>query len=175
MKNGICQEFTINDMDLSIRVPRGTKVEKDTPCDSLFMLESLEGVGTSIWVALHWVDREEPIYLFIDNARGYGTNEAKGEYEDKMLKKHRIIVVWQVPNSPATNFLDLGFWTAQQAIVNHLHRLCRMDPDALVCTVRQAFLLVEAGTVAKTFKRWELVLQLILWSGGVSNELVESG
>jgi hypothetical protein len=69
--------------------------------------------------------------------------------------------------------LDLRFWATQQAIVNRLHRLSRIDPDALLCTIRQPFLLIEAGTVAKFFKRWELVLELIM-SGKGSNELVES-
>jgi hypothetical protein len=71
-ENGICQQFTIDDIDLSVWVPRGSKVEKDTVCDSAFMLQLLEGVGTSIWAALHWVDKEEAIYLFIDNAGGGG-------------------------------------------------------------------------------------------------------
>jgi hypothetical protein len=170
---GICQQLTIDDIDLSVRVPGGSEVEKDTVCDSAFLLQSLEGVGTSIRAALHWVDNEEPIYLFIDNAGGHGTSEAKGKYEDKLLNKYKIIVVWQVPNSPETNLLDLGFWATHQAIVYRLHRLCRMDPDALARTVRQAFLLVEAGTVTSIFKRWELVLELII-SGGGSNEFVES-
>jgi hypothetical protein len=172
-ENGVCQELTINDIDLSVRVPRGSKVEKDAACDSAFMLESLEDAGTSIWSAMHWVDSKDPIYLFIDNAGGHGTDEAKGEYESRLLKKYRIIIVWQVPNSPKTNLLDLGFWATQQAIVERLHRLCRMDPDGLSRTVRGAFLLVEAGTISKIFKRWELVLQLIM-SGKGSNELVES-
>jgi hypothetical protein len=172
-EHGVSQELTINDIGLSVRVPRGSEVEKDVSCDSTFMLESLEDAGTSIRSALHWVDSDDPIYLFIDNAGGHGTDEAKGEYESTLLKKYRIIVVWQVPNSPETNLLDLGFWATQQAIVERLHRLCRMDPDGLSRTVRDAFLLVEAVTISKIFKRWELVLQLIM-NGKGSNELVES-
>jgi hypothetical protein len=69
-ENGVYHQLTIDDIDLSIRVPRGSEVEKDVACDSTFMLESLEDAGTSIRSALHWVDSNDPIYLFIDNAGG---------------------------------------------------------------------------------------------------------
>jgi hypothetical protein len=65
-------QLTTNDINLSIRVPRSTETEKDAACDSAFMLVLLEGVGTSIQAALHWVDREEHIFLFIDNTGGMG-------------------------------------------------------------------------------------------------------
>jgi hypothetical protein len=165
--------LTINDVDLSVRVPRGTQTEKDVSCDSKFMMRSVEGVGTTIRQTLHWVDEDEPIYLFMDNAGGHGTNEAKGEYEHVLLSKHKIIVVWQVPNSPETNLLDLGFWATHQAIVDRLHRLRRMHPDALARTVRESFNLVGPSTVMNIFERWELVLELIMCGEG-TNEFVEA-
>jgi hypothetical protein len=78
-----------------------------------------------------------------------------------------------VPNSPETNLLDLGFWATHQAIVDRLHRLRRMHPDALARTVRESFNLVGPSTVMNIFERWELVLELIMCGEG-TNEFVEA-
>jgi NurA-like 5'-3' nuclease len=76
-EKGEHHSLTINDVDLSVRVPRGTQTEKDVSCDSKFMLRSVEGVGTTIRQALHWVDKDEPIYLFMDNAGGGGMEQMR--------------------------------------------------------------------------------------------------
>jgi hypothetical protein len=67
--------LTINDVDLSVQVPRGTKTEKDVSCDRKSMLQSVEGVGTSICDPLYWANKDEPIYLFMDNLEGGGDTE----------------------------------------------------------------------------------------------------
>ncbi len=48
-----------------------------------------------------------------------------------------------------------------------------MEVDALARTVRNAFLLVEPEKISKIFKRWQLVLTLIIKGNGTNN-LVES-
>ncbi len=78
------------------------------------------------------MDKNETIYIFMDNEGGHGTYSKKEEYVSVLIEKYNIIVVWQVPNSPQTNLLDLGFWATHQALVERLHRLNRMEAGALL-------------------------------------------
>lgn len=166
-------KLTLKDIDLHVRVPRNTEAEKDTTCDSKFMLESVDETGNSIRKSMHWIPKEETIFLFMDNAGGHGTVETKEEYVRILKKKYNILVEWQVPNSPETNLLDLGFWATHQAIVERLHRLNRMEVEALSRSVRNAFLLVDSDTIQNIFERWNLVLDLIIQGKG-TNDLVET-
>jgi hypothetical protein len=89
------------------------------------------------------------------------------------MNEYKIQVEWQVPNSPETNLLDLGFWATLQAIVERMHRLKRMDTDALARTVHECFDKVEPEKIDRIYNRWEYVLDLIIKGGG-TNDLVES-
>jgi hypothetical protein len=48
-----------------------------------------------------------------------------------------------------------------------------MEVDALAQTVCDSFLLVDSNKIASIFKRWELVLTLIIKGNG-TNDLVET-
>jgi hypothetical protein len=172
-KNGRKRKLTLKDIDLHVRVPRFSDIEKDVTCNSNFMINSVHETGTSIRQSLHWVSESEIIYLFMDNAGGHGTDDIKREYVSILWNEYKIQVEWQIPNSPETNLLDLGFWVTHQAIVQRLHRLNRMESEALARSVRDAFLLVDNDKIASIFKRWELVLTLIIKGEG-TNDLVES-
>jgi hypothetical protein len=172
-KEGQKQLLTLEDIELHVRVPKGTEIEKDTTCDSKFMLSSVDETGNSIRSALKWIPHSDTIFLFMDNAGGHGTDDIKKEYVSILASKYNIEVIWQVPNSPETNLLDLGYWATHQAIVERLHRLKRMEVEALARTVRDSFLLVEADKISKIFERWQLVLTLIIKGNG-TNDLVES-
>jgi hypothetical protein len=172
-KSGKTRLLTLEDLDLHVRVPRHSKIERDMTCDSTFMLQSVDETGDSIRSTLHWIPKSEAIILFMDNAGGHGTDESKKEYVSILRKKYNIWVEWQIPNSPETNLLDLGFWATHQAIVERLHRLKRMEVDALARTVRDTFFLVDSEKIDSIFKRWELVLTLIIKGNG-TNDLVET-
>ena len=45
----------------------------------------------------------------MDNAGGHDKIEVTKAYVEKLEKDYNITVVWQVPHSPETNLLDLGF------------------------------------------------------------------
>jgi hypothetical protein len=158
---------------LHVCVPRNTEAEKDTTCNSKFMLESVNETGNSIRKSMHWIPKEETNFLFMDNAGGHGTDETKEEYVKILKMKYNILVEWQVPNSPETILLDLGFWATHQAIVERLHRLNRMEVEALFKSVRNAFLLVDSNTIQNIFERWNLVLDLIIQGKG-TNDLVKT-
>ena len=46
----------------------------------------------------------------MDNAGGFGTGEAKEEYEKVLKEKYNIHIIWQTLCSSYTNLLDLGVW-----------------------------------------------------------------
>jgi hypothetical protein len=164
--------LTLKDLTLQVRVPRYTWVERDTTCDSTFMLDTVEEVGQSIRDKMHWVSTETPIILFMDNAGGHGSNNAKQEYERIIFENFNILVEWQVPNSPDTNLLDLGMWSTHQSLVERMHRLKRMDADALSRTVFEAFDLIDPGKIEHIYSKWEYVLDLIVKGEG-TNDLVK--
>lgn len=53
----------------------------------------------------------------MDNAGGYGSNNAIDEYVNMLSKKYNIETIFQVPRSPYTNVLDLRVWYALQSRV----------------------------------------------------------
>jgi len=59
---------------------------------------------------MHWVSKDIPIYLIMDNAGGHGTVKAIGQYARILKEKYNIIVKHQIPHSPETNLPDLGTW-----------------------------------------------------------------
>jgi hypothetical protein len=171
-KNGRISRLTIEDLILQVKIPMDTEIEKDGTCDSTFMLNSVHETGEAIRSSMHWVPLEEPIILFMDNAGGHGTDVAKQQYVRVLMNEYNILVEWQIPNSPETNLLDLGFWCTHQAVVERLHKLKRMDTEALSRSVFDAFELVDEKKIERIYKRWEYVLDLIIKGEG-TNDLVE--
>ena len=85
------------------------------------------------------VPAHQPIYLFIDNAGGHGTDESKDEYVRKLKDEYNVIIVFQVPNSCKTNLLDLGAWMTIQSIVEKIHFRKVKKPDVLANSVMEAW------------------------------------
>ena len=85
----------------------GSDSEKDITCNSQFMMDSIDEIGIAIHHAFHWVPRDVPIYLYMDNTGGHGTSD---DIKKRICRSHNIIVEWQIANSPETNLLDLGCW-----------------------------------------------------------------
>jgi hypothetical protein len=171
-KNGKIKQVTLDDIDLHVMVPKDTEVERDITCDSTFMLKTVHEVGLAIHSAYNWLHPDTPIVLFMDNAGGHGSKRAKEEYVSILLKKNKVFVEWQIPNLPESNLLDLGFWTTHQSIVDRLHRLKRMDVEALSCTIQEAFRMIDIEKITRIYEQWEYILDLIIKGEG-TNDLVE--
>jgi hypothetical protein len=98
----------------------------------------------------------------MDNAGGHRTDKATDEYVNLLKVEFNIIVLWQVPNSPETNMLDLGAWMTIQNVVEKLHRQRPMNNDALTDSVFEAFDTFDGHTnLAAIARQWETVLDLI--------------
>ena len=109
----------------------------------------------------------------MDNAGGHGKDKVKKEYVQILKDKYNVIVLWQCPNSPETNMLDLGAWMTIQSIVEYLHRGHIRTHDALTASVMNAFDELDCGKLQNIDKRWRKVMDLILLGKG-SNEFVEA-
>jgi len=59
----------------------------------------------------------EKLFLIMDNAGGYGTDDAIIEYTSRLRDVYNIEIIHQIPRSPFTNVLDLGVWCSLQAAV----------------------------------------------------------
>ena len=126
---------------------------QDTTCNSSFMLDKIEEIGNAIRNSFHWVNRNIPIHLFMDNAGGHGTNKTKESYIKLLQDKFNIIVKWQVPNSPEMNMLDLGTWMAIQSLVEKKHRSLVMRNDVLANTVKESFNELSSNTLSNIHER----------------------
>jgi hypothetical protein len=103
--------LTFDDVVLHVEIPSGTYIEEDCTCDSTFMLDIICEIGVNIRSLFDWLPKEtEEIHLFMDNAGGHGTNDARQQYVSILKSEFNIIVIWQIANSPETNMLDLGAW-----------------------------------------------------------------
>ena len=172
-KKGDKANLQLKDLTLHVKIDKGEEVEKDETCDSQFMMDTIFEIGDSIRTSFKWVPRDVPIYLFMDNAGGHGTDQVKDEYVKILKRKFNIIVEWQVANSPETNLLDLGFWATIQSCVEKLHKFKRMDPESLSRSVRDAWFGMDSmDKLGRIYKRWEHVLSLIVKGKG-TNDLVE--
>lgn len=118
---GIIHLLFIDQIKLEKHIPAGTLINHDVSCKSKFMLESVNEIRTAIRKAFHFVDKTEMIYLVLDNAGGHGTAVAKEEFVRILRHKHIVKVIWQVPNSPDTNLLNLGAWCTIQSEVEEIH------------------------------------------------------
>ena len=95
----------------------GDKKEVDVSCDSDFMTEVMPEVGQATRSAYHWVLPRAPIFLYLDNAGGHGTQEAVDAYVKALKDDYNVICIHQRPCSPVTNFLHLGVWIYFQFVV----------------------------------------------------------
>ena len=172
-EKGILRPLTLSDVTLSVRIKRGATVEVDSTCDSEFMMKIIRNIGTNIRSKFHWVPNDtQQITLFMDNAGGHGTIEAKNDYVSILLDEFNVKVEWQIPNSLETNLLDLGVWMTIQSLVEWLHRHKMMNVDTLASTVLEAWNSFDAKKIAKVAERWVKVLRLIVKGNG-TNDLVE--
>jgi len=151
----------------------GDKREVDVSCDSDFMTKVMPEVGQAIRSAYHWVLPRTPIFLYLDNAGGHGTQEAVDAYVKALKDDYNVICIHQRPRSPATNILDLGVWMYFQCIVEKEHFRLRKELSALCRTVDRAWDKLEAMKLENVYNRWKLVLDLIIEDGG-GNGKVES-
>ena len=168
-KSGAIRKLKIEDCILHRFICKGTTLERDTTCDSKFMMENIRLIGKSIREKFHWVEEVVPIFLIMDNAGGHGTNDTKKEYERILLEEFNVIIIWQVANSPETNMLDLGAWMSVQSHVEDIHKNQVMQNDVLAESVTYAFGELEESVLINVYDRWETVLDLIIKGSGGNN------
>jgi hypothetical protein len=94
-ENGVLRPITFNDITLHVCIPWNTCVERDVNCDSQFMIDCIDEISASIQNAYHFIPETEKIYLFMDNAGGHGSNEAKDGYEKRLIEKFLMLVHYQ--------------------------------------------------------------------------------
>lgn len=173
------RELTIQDLDLFVRTKKGDEVEVDCSCDSTFMLSVMRDVGVSVCNYFFWIPRNKngrlllTVYLIIDNAGGHGTNEAIQEYRSMLKEEFNIVLLAQVPRSPETNLLDLGVWRSMQSYVETLSYRRLQSVEAIAEATEKAWDEFPAEKIEKVYKRWLLVLKLILKDKG-GNRYVET-
>ena len=56
----------------------------------------------------------------MDNAGGQGTFDMKREYGKILRDKFNVVILWQIPNLPESNMLDLGVWTTIQSVIEYI-------------------------------------------------------
>ena len=78
------------------------------------MEDIMPKVNKIIRDAYHWVPTDHPIFLFLDNAGGHGTQDVVDAYVKGPQDDFNVICIHQRPPSLATNMLDLGVWMAFQ-------------------------------------------------------------
>jgi hypothetical protein len=166
-------DVSLGGYTLMVKFEKGDKREVDVSCDSNFMEETMPQVGKAIRDAYSWVDSDIPIYLYLDNAGGHGTDAAIERYVNLLENDYNVICVHQHPRSPETNMLDLGVWMALQNVVERLHYKKRHSPDALARSVNNALRELQDVKLSNVFRRWKFVLDLIIEDEG-DNLKVES-
>jgi len=111
-----------------------------TTVDGAFMFDILKNkIGPAIRKAYARVPPDTIIYLQFDNAGGHGSDKAIEEYKAMMMELFKIECVFQSPQSPDFNALDLGVWMTIQAAVSKLTRQQRMSIQVLTTCVEQAW------------------------------------
>jgi hypothetical protein len=118
-------------------------------------------------------DPELEIFLQFDNAGGHGTNVAKAAYTTMMWEKFKIRCVFQSPQSPEFNALDLGVWMTVQAAVNKLSRKLRMNMKSLTQCVEKAWDKLEESKLQSIVNYVAVTMQGCIDCGG-GNEKCES-
>ena len=62
-KNGVERDVSINDLVLHKYIPKGTTTQRDTTCDSKFMLDTIHEIGSSIRRSYEFVDKIKSFIL----------------------------------------------------------------------------------------------------------------
>ena len=168
---------SIEEVCLRVRLQIGDTIERDCSCDSEYMVGAMDRVGRAVRDAYHWIPRDQPCYIVMDNAGGHGTNDTIEEYKQLLLDNYNIILIHQVPRSPYTNLLDLGVWCSLQALVEKEHYMKRTDVHALAKSVMHSWnirgnIVGLDGVIGRVWKRLRNVLVLIV-DGNGANDLVE--
>ena len=65
----------------------------DVSCDSEYMDDVMPEVGKAIREAYHWVSRDHPIFLYLDNAGGHGTQEIVDKYVWYLADNFNVVCV----------------------------------------------------------------------------------
>ena len=65
----------LDDCSLKVVWRKGEEYEADVTCDSAFMSRWMGAIGKTMREKYHWVPRDTPLYLIMDNAGGHGTND----------------------------------------------------------------------------------------------------
>ena len=68
-----------------------------------------------------WVPTNHPIFLFLGNAGGHGTQYVVDAYVKGLEDDFTVICIYQHPCLPATNILAFGVWVAFQNVMEKLH------------------------------------------------------
>ena len=158
-------------MKIHRNIQPGERIHRDTTIDSDYMTHNMPLIGQAIRNAYYWVPKSHTIHLVMDNAGGHGTNEVKQDYTNMLKKTFNIEIVWQVPNSPEFNLLDLGAWMAIQSEVEKVHLKRTMQPDVLADSIYTAFQNISPVSLENIHYRWCKVLSLVLQNAG-GNDLV---
>lgn len=132
------------------------------------MIRHMDRLGQAARAKFYWVPMDISIDCIMDNAGGHGTDDAKAEYTDLLKEKYNIEVVWQVPQSPETNILDLGIWCSLQSYVETEHRLkTKSSRDALARTCENVWWTKFPATKFENVsQRWVKVLKIICATKG---------
>lgn len=126
------------------------------------MMNNLDDVGQQIRNKFAWVSPIEEIDLVMDNAGGHGTKEVKAAYVTMLKQRHNIRVVWQTPQSPEMNLLDLGIWCSLQSMVELEHRKkCKSNRNALARTIEDVWTRFPASKFESVHQRWKKVLKIV--------------
>jgi len=112
----------------------------DCSCDMTFIVRTMDEVGKIIREKFKWVCLVDLFYLVIDNTGGGEARKKDtiNHYTD-LLTKRNVIVIFQVPQSPFSNVLDLGVWVSLQATVEKTHHIWRCEVGALVKYVNKTW------------------------------------
>ena len=140
----------------------GDKHWVDVNCNSDFMTDVMPKVGAAICAAYFWIAFAIPIFLYLDNAGGHGTQDAVDKYVKDLKKYFNVICVHQRPRTPASNMLDLGAWMALQNVVERLSIRNRKEVEVLARTVKEAWNKFEPQKLTNIWNRWRMVLDLII-------------
>merc|ERR1712087_280408 len=89
-----------------------------------------------------------------------------------MLDEFKIELIHQVPRTPYSNLLDLGFWCSLQSKVEKEHFMKRSDVDASAASVERAWNRND-DVIGRVWGRLKNVLALIVEGKG-GNNLVET-
>ena len=87
------RELRTKKYELAVRMNRGDEREEDCSSDSKFKSNIMPDVGAAIREKFEHVPRDKPIFLFLDNAGGHGTDECVRQYVEMLKNEHNVICI----------------------------------------------------------------------------------